>query len=60
MRYCYTSRKAHYQSEVYVCVLCVFVLGGMELANVNDFHSNSGVPSCHVWAEICVMSLGTT
>lgn len=25
-----------------------------------DFHSNSQVPSCHVWAEIGAMSIGTT
>lgn len=25
-----------------------------------DFHSNSQVPSCHVWAEIGAVSTGTT
>lgn len=25
-----------------------------------DFHSNSQVPSCHVWAEIGAVSIGTT
>ena len=33
---------------------CVGRGGGM------DFHSNSQVPSCHVWAEIGAVSTGTT
>lgn len=34
--------------------------GREERGGVCDFHSNSQVPSCHVWAEIGAVSTGTT